>query len=131
MLDRRKEQLLTPDELCDLMSKAQIEAFGDGLDPEYLHPWMWINKPHYYNAGANFYNYPYAFGQLFSTGLYAMYVEQGKEFVPIFKELLRQTGRKPAGQVAASVGIDISDKAFWRKSLSIIEDEINTLLQIM
>ena len=32
---------------------------------------MWLWKPHYYAHEHNFYNFPYAFGHLFSLGLYA------------------------------------------------------------
>ncbi len=47
------------------MIKAQINSYGDGLDENYLHPYMWACKPHYYYADENFYNFPYAFGLLF------------------------------------------------------------------
>ena len=36
---------------------------------------MWVNKSHYYYADRNFYNFPYAFGLLFSKGLYAKYLQ--------------------------------------------------------
>ena len=29
-----------------IMLQAQIEAYGDGLDHNYLHPYMWTWKPH-------------------------------------------------------------------------------------
>jgi len=48
---------------------------------------MWVNKPHYYYANLHFYNFPYAFGQLFSKALYAMYKEQGKDFIPAYENL--------------------------------------------
>ena len=30
---------------------------------------MWINKPHYFMPGLDYYNFPYAFGNLFAIGL--------------------------------------------------------------
>ena len=63
------------EELKNIMLEAQKEAYGDGLDPEYLHPYMWINKSHYYSADLNFYNFPYAFGGLFARGLVVKYQE--------------------------------------------------------
>ena len=53
------------------MIEAQKEAYGDGLDEKFLHPYMWAWKPHYYDANYNYYNFPYAFGLLFAKGLYA------------------------------------------------------------
>ncbi len=55
-------------ELCDLMTEAQLATYGDGLDPNVLHPYMWAVKPHYYGT-AYYYNWPYTFGLLFGIGL--------------------------------------------------------------
>ena len=70
-------KFLNAEELKNIMLEAQKEAYGDGLDPEYLHPYMWINKSHYYSADLNFYNFPYAFGGLFARGLVVKYQEMG------------------------------------------------------
>ena len=80
--------------LKEIMMDAQKQAYGDGLDHNVLHPYMWLNKPHYYSAGLNFYNFPYAFGLLFSKGLYAEYLKRGEEFVKVYDELLNATGKK-------------------------------------
>ena len=73
VFERREKSELSADELCEIMLKAQKATFGDGLDEKYLQKWMWTWKPHYYSAGLSFYNFPYAFGLLFATGLYAIY----------------------------------------------------------
>ena len=75
----RDAPLEVTDELEKIMLNAQKEAYGDGLDPEYRHPYMWCCKSHYYSAGLSYYNFPYAFGGLFSRGLYAKYLEEGME----------------------------------------------------
>ena len=41
----------------------------------------------------NFYNFPYAFGHLFSLGLYAIYRQTGPAFVPRYDALLRATNQ--------------------------------------
>jgi oligoendopeptidase F len=51
---------LSAKEMCDMMLAAQDASYGDGLDPNYKHPYMWVCKSHYYSAGLNFYNFPYA-----------------------------------------------------------------------
>lgn len=62
VISRKAEGFMFADELDQMMLDAQKEAYGNGLDTEYLHPSMWICKQHYYFAGLDFYNFPYAFG---------------------------------------------------------------------
>jgi oligoendopeptidase F len=97
-----------------------MATYGDGLDKRYLHPYMWTWKPHYYYAGLNFYNFPYAFGLLFGIGLYAIYQERGSAFVQDYKALLAATGEGTAAELAARFGIDIRSKLFWEQSLAVI-----------
>lgn len=78
--EARKGSSLSVEEIKDLMLDAQREAYGDGLDPDFLHPYMWTWKPHYYDAEYNYYNFPYAFGLLFAKGLYAEYLKKEKLF---------------------------------------------------
>lgn len=116
---------LSAKEICDLMLQSQKEAYGDGLDPKYLHPYMWTWKPHYYYADANYYNFPYAFGQLFARGLYAKYQEMGSSFVSMYKKLLASTGKMSIYDACKSADIDVHDIAFWRASLKTIAEDID------
>ncbi len=131
LFKRREEASLSVRELKEIMAEAQKKAYGEGLDPDSLHPYMWVNKPHYYMPGRHFYNFPYTFGLLFAKGLYAEYQRQGEAFVPRYDELLRATGRMNVRDVAALVGIETRDEAFWRSSLALIGEEIDTLLALM
>lgn len=131
LFKRREEASLSVRELKEIMAEAQKKAYGEGLDPDSLHPYMWVNKPHYYMPGRHFYNFPYTFGLLFAKGLYAEYQRQGEAFVPRYDELLRATGRMSVRDVAALVGIETRDEAFWRSSLALIGEEIDTLLALM
>lgn len=130
VFERRKESSMTAEELKDIMLKAQKEAYGDGLDENFLHPYMWTWKPHYYYADANFYNFPYAFGLLFAKGLYAEYLKRGKEFTKAYEELLALTGKNMIADVTKVMNIDIHDINFWRNSLKIIEEDINKFLEL-
>lgn len=120
VFERRAKSELSADEINDIMERAQKATFGDGLDEKYLQKYMWTWKPHYYSAGFSFYNYPYAFGLLFATGLYAIYQKRGAEFVPAYKELLATTGEANAADLADKFGINIRTKKFWADSLAII-----------
>ncbi len=71
VFDRRRDRELSADELCEVMLEAQRATYGDGLDPDLMHAYMWAVKPHYYRAENPFYNFPYTFGQLFGLGLFA------------------------------------------------------------
>jgi pepF/M3 family oligoendopeptidase len=121
LFERRDQGELSPGELCGLMIDAQKRAYGDGLDGDLLHPYMWAVKSHYYNSGLGFYNYPYAFGQLFSLGLFARARAEGPGFVRAYRELLRLSGQADAGAVAASAGFAIEDPAFWQGGIALIE----------
>ena len=122
---------LTPEELCDLMKEAQLKSYGDGLDPEYLHPYMWCCKGHYYSTGLSFYNFPYAFGQLFAYGLYSIYKEKGaEEFFPLYKKILIGAGQMPIRECVLQAGIDVESIKFWRKSLDISKKHIQEFLRL-
>ena len=128
VIRRRKDTFLYADELEKIMINAQKEAYGDGLDPDYLHPYMWCCKSHYYSAGLSYYNFPYAFGGLFSRGLYAKYLEEGEAFLPKYRELLRATTVETVENVAAIAGIDLTRPEFWRESLKTITDQIEMFI---
>ena len=81
-------------------------------------------KPHYYMHSLNFYNFPYAFGLLFALGVYAVYKNQGDEFVPHYKELLRSTGEGKVADLAKRFGIDVKSREFWDASLRVIEEQV-------
>jgi pepF/M3 family oligoendopeptidase len=124
VFERREDAELSADDFCEIMLRVQAETYGDILNPEHRHAYMWAWKPHYYSAGISYYNFPYAFGLLFGLGLYAIYKERGKEFVPDYEELLRSTGQGTAEELAARFGMDITSVEFWRSSMSIIEGRI-------
>jgi len=115
---RRRSRGLSVGELCDLMLEAQASAYGDGLDLDTRHPWMWAVKGHYYSR--HFYNWPYTYGLLFGLGLYARYLEDPQRFRSSYDELLSSTGLDTAAGLAARFGIDVRDVAFWTASLDML-----------
>ncbi len=125
VIDTRADHAMTVDELKDCMLRAQEATYGDGLDKDVRHPYMWACKSHYYSSGYNFYNFPYAFGELFGKGVFAQYLKEGDAFVPKYCQLLRSCGSDTISGVAASVGIDVRNPDFWRASLEVIKGEID------
>ena len=126
---RREQEFLGAADLSDIMLRAQKKCYGDGLDPDCLHPYMWVCKGHYY--GSTFYNFPYAFGGLFARGLYAQYEKEGAAFVPKYKRLLKTTTVATAEDTAKVAGIDLTDREFWRSALQTIADEIDLFCKIV
>ena len=122
VFEKRPEEFMHADTLCQLMLDAQKASYGDGLDPETLHPYMWVCKGHYY--GPTYYNFPYAFGGLFARGLYAQYEKEGAAFIPKYTKLLYATPVATAEDVAKVANIDLTDKAFWRGALQTIAEQI-------
>jgi oligoendopeptidase F len=131
VFENRKNEFMDADRMCALMTEAQKKAYGDGLDENVMHPYMWLCKGHYYSGGLSFYNYPYAFGGLFARGLYAKYLEEGSAFVTTYKKLLRATGTSDVEDAALIAGIDLTDKEFWRKGLSVIAYEIDEFCELV
>ena len=129
VFENREQAFLDADTLCGLMTKAQEESYGDGLDPAFRHPYMWICKSHYY--GPTFYNFPYAFGGLFARGLYAQYRQEGASFVPKYKKLLYTTPIATAEEAARTAGIDLTDIRFWRSALAGIGEQIDQFCQLV
>ena len=129
VLENREQQFMDADTLCGMMLKAQEQSYGDGLDPGFRHPYMWICKSHYY--GSTFYNFPYAFGGLFARGLYAQYQREGAAFVPKYKKLLRTTTVATAEDVAQVAGIDLTDKEFWRSALQTVAQQIDLVCGLL
>ncbi len=130
VFERREKSELSAEDLCDIMDRAQAATYGDGLDENYRHKYMWTWKPHYYYPGLSFYNFPYAFGLLFGLGLYAIYQQRGEAFVEDYKNLLASTGEAPAADLAARFGIDIRSRKFWEDSLAVIGKKIDRYCEL-
>jgi oligoendopeptidase F len=126
--ETRATRELSARELCDKMSEVQLECFGDALDPDFTHPYMWCVSPHYYSTA--YYNWPYTFGLLFGLGLYKRYEADPDEFRAGYDDLLASTGSDDAATLCARFGIDIRTPDFWRASLDVIRERIGAFEQL-
>ena len=124
------DHALDVDELKETMLWAQEQSYGNGLDPEYRHPYMWACKSHYYSTGVHFYNFPYAFGGLFARGLYARYEKEGEAFVPVYCDLLSRFGSDTIANVTASVGIDVTTPDFWREAVESVLVQVRRFVEL-
>lgn len=124
VFEQSQSKFLVADDLKQMMLDAQREAYGDGLDESTLHPYMWVNKSHYYRESLSFYNFPYAFGSLFALGLYALFRKEGEAFVGKYEAMLKATPCCTVEEAAAMVGIDVTSKEFWQEGLNEVAREV-------
>jgi pepF/M3 family oligoendopeptidase len=129
--DKRLTRELSADEFCDLMLAAQEGTYGDGLDPDARHPYMWAVKGHYYRPEQSFYNFPYLFGLLFGLGLYAEARRDPAGFPARYDALLRDTGNATASHLAERFGIDLRAPLFWRAGLDVVRADIDRLESLL
>lgn len=129
VFENRESRFMNADTLCEFMLEAQKQSYGDGLDHNCLHPYMWVCKGHYY--GSSFYNFPYAFGGLFARGLYAQYEKEGSAFIPKYKKLLYTTTLASAEDTAMVANIDLTDINFWRAALETIAEKIDLFCELV
>ena len=130
VFERRRKAELSADDFCEIMERSQRATYGDGLDEAHLHRYMWAWKPHYYESDRSFYNFPYSFGMLFGTGLYAIYKRRGSEFAPDYQRLLASTGEANAADLADRFGIDIHERKFWDESLGVIAKHVERYCEL-
>jgi oligoendopeptidase F len=125
LYERRIDGELTVPELCELMSAAQRDHYGDALAGDGLDPWFWASKLHYYLTDISFYNFPYTFGYLFSLGIAARARREGEAFLATYEELLRRTGSAAAEDLARELlGVDLTEPAFWHSSMDLIAADL-------
>lgn len=130
LVEKRKTQTLTPNEMKGLMGGAWKNWYEDSLS-EY-DEMFWATKLHFSIAELGFYNYPYLFGYLFSLGVLAQRDKLGEGFNEAYVNLLRDTGRMKAEDlVMKHLGKDITKSEFWFDSLKIVEDQIVTFEELV
>ncbi|MFW6363800.1 MAG: M3 family oligoendopeptidase [Spirochaeta sp.] len=127
---RRSEGELSAGELCELMHEAQVRSYGDGIDPQTLHYYMWAVKGHYYIPSLSYYNFPYAFGLLFGLGLFQQYRQDPAGFPARYRELLRATGRMSTTDVTRQAGFSIETRDFWDDGLALIGQYIDQFTEL-
>jgi oligoendopeptidase F len=127
--EERKLGQVPVERLNELMLAAQKEAYCDAL-AEY-HPLFWASKLHFFITGVPFYNFPYTFGYLFSLGIYAQALEEGKGYEEKYIALLRDTASMSVEQLAKKhLEVELTHKDFWEKAVRPCIEDIEEFLQL-
>ena len=120
-------EALDGEALAKMWTSSRDMLYGDSVDWLDEMRWAWAVTPHYFIANYRFYNYPYVYAQLFVYALYQLYKEQGESLVPKLKKLLAARGSKSPRELAAELGLDITEKTFWQKGMKQAEQFVNAL----
>ncbi|MNI03094.1 Oligoendopeptidase F, plasmid [compost metagenome] len=127
--EERKSGLVGTERLNELMIDAQKDAFCGALS-EY-HPHFWAAKLHFYKTGVPFYNFPYTFGFLFSSGIYSFALREGDSFEDRYISLLRDTGQMTVEQLAHKhLGVDLQEPDFWQKAVDLSIEDVRQFLEL-
>ncbi|PFO03633.1 oligoendopeptidase [Bacillus sp. AFS076308] len=127
--EERKVGTVTADRISELMLAAQKEAYCDALE-EY-HPLFWASKLHFFITDVPFYNFPYTFGYLFSLGIYAQALEEGKGYEEKYMALLRDTASMKVEDLAQKhLQVDLTQKDFWEKAVGTCLADIDEFLEL-
>jgi len=122
---------LSVERINEIMKEAQLRAYGDAVDPDFLDPYAWVSKPHYYYLERHYYNFPYSFGFLYAKGLYAMYNESPDTFLGKFDDMLEMTTKASIEDVGKIMDIDLTSKDFWTQSLESVKKDIEEVCDML
>jgi oligoendopeptidase F len=112
--------------LCDLWWAENKKLYGDAVRMVESYRWGWAYIPHFIHTP--FYCYAYSYGQLLVLSLYDEYARKGGAFVSGYLDLLSSGGSdSPAALVGKSVGLDLNDPSFWRRSLGLLEKNLRII----
>lgn len=121
--DERQKGPLSAQRFGEITDACFSETYGKTLEESDSQ--FWASKLHFHMADRRFYNFPYTFGYLFSSGLFARFnasLEPGSmgsdAFSSAYQGLLRDTGRLWARElVLKHFGVDIADENFWKEAV--------------
>ncbi|GAE31106.1 M3 family oligoendopeptidase [Halalkalibacter hemicellulosilyticus] len=127
--ERRKEGMLSAEQLNDLMITAQQEAYGQQLST--YSPTFWASKLHFHITGVPFYNFPYTFGYLFSLGLYKKAQEVGSSYEESYIALLVDTARMSVEELARKhLDVDLTKPDFWQGAIDVVLADIDEFMTL-
>ncbi len=126
---RRALGVVPPEDYSALWMDQRKRLYGDAVAFQPQDRWGWISIPHFIHS--RFYCYSYSFGQLLVLALFRKFEQEGPAFIPKYIELLSSGSSKTPQQLAAGVGIDLTDPGFWGQgfeTLSTLIDQFEALL---
>jgi oligoendopeptidase F len=119
----RKEGMVPKEEIAKLFNKHVAAYMGKSVELSEDTGYGFVHLGH---MRWFFYVYSYAFGQLVSRALYEKWKED-KSFEKKIEQFLRAGSSKSPKDIFKSIGVDISDPAFFEAGLKGIENDLKKL----
>ena len=125
----RHQGLITPQRLCTLMEEAQKKGYCNSLAS--YNPYFWASKSHFYMTTVPFYNFPYAFGYLFSLGIYSILQRDNASFETKWRDILKDTGSMTVEELALKhLDVDLTQPTFWQYALDLVNKDAEGFLAL-
>ncbi len=121
---QRAKKELSVEQLNEFMVNAQKKSFGNCIDEKLFHPYMWLNKEHYFYVDRSYYNFSYAFGFLLSVGFHQMYKTNKEKFICDYSAFLQNSGKMSVNSLCELMGINPNENIFWENALSTINSQV-------
>lgn len=125
---QRGREEVSIETLSKLWRAGQEDMFGPAVKISQYEDHWWSMIPHLVHYP--FYVYAYAFGELLTLSLYAMYKKEGDVFVKKYLEFLSAGGSKSPDELLCTFGVDWSQRSFWKQGIQEIEQLAVTAQQL-
>lgn len=130
--EERRGGVVSPTRLCEMMTAAQREVYGDALERGGEDPWFWASKLHFFITDVSFYNFPYTFGFLLSQALAAEFRRAGADFLERYERFLGVTGSATCEDaVRTTLGWDLRDREFWTRAILAGEEPVRAFEEVV
>jgi oligoendopeptidase F len=120
--ERRSEGELSTERLEHKWLETQSKLFGKSVDIDGYGTW-WSYIPHFLSTPG--YVYAYAYGFLFALAIFRKYEQEGESMVEPYFDVLRAGGSRPPEELAAIVGLDLTDPSIWKSGIDALSDELD------
>jgi len=129
LFEIKAHQMIAEGADVDSLAAAYLEnlrdQFGDSMVVDDHFKWEWISIPHIFHTP--FYVYAYSFGQLLVLALYNQYKNEGKSFIPRYKEMLHKGGSQKPADLLLDAGFDFTKESFWQGGFDILKGKVDRL----
>jgi oligoendopeptidase F len=116
----------TIEEMSDEYLKMLKKQLGSKIEVDNIYRYEWAYIPHIFHTP--FYCYAYAFGNLLTLALYAMYKKQGKPFADKVVKMLSKGGSESPVKIAKIVGADITSEKFWEQGFTVVKEMVKQVM---
>lgn len=121
---RRDTGELSVDQFGALWQENVGAMFAGSLELLPEHALWWSYVRHF--VATPFYVYAYTFGEMLALALYHRYQQDGPAFADRYLAFLSLGGSQSPADLMAPLGVNLSDPAFWRGALAVLESQVET-----